>query len=222
MKLNTLTSAAALSLGLLISAPTWATLCPGPFSSVIQNSVRVAKEAEWRSAQTNANATNSVSATNPTREKRMKAFVKQFEKDIVTDWATPVWEFMPAAGVRSKVVFQTGGYGTGEVSKIQVSKLGPNGILEGTLLLPVSGHLGPESASRWSVTDTYNILVEVGGQRRANLVSNARSLNLVTVQEIQLQMVKGEVVRILYDRSGSAGPYGYIEGRALDLVWDGT
>ena len=36
------------------------------------------------------------------------------------------------------------------------------------------------------------------------------------------RLKKGETVRILYNRSGSAGPGGYIEGRALDLVWDGT
>ena len=56
---------------------------------------------------------------------------------------------------------------------------------------------------------------------RSDLIKDAPSKAFVTYQEVEIPMIKDQVVSIFYDRKGSAGPYGFIEGRKVELVWDG-
>jgi hypothetical protein len=87
--------------------------------------------------------------------------------------------------------------------------------------------VGLDNARKWAKTDKYFIGLQdlSGGAKNpqmVNLVDKAQSKDMVTFQELEVQLVKGEPIRVLYWRDGSGGPWGYIEGRAWEFVWDGT
>lgn len=118
-------------------------------------------------------------------------------------------------------------YHYNSVPRILVSGLEESGILRGTLLLPASGHTG--RAYEYAQKDSYDIyLEEVTGtnyssaRKTAKIASNARSLDVITAQEIAVQLAPGKVYQITYHRSGSGGPGGFAEGRVLQIVWDGN
>jgi len=190
-------------------------------NNCIANAFSSSPEANWRSSATNASQSQSFSPTSEKREKTIKSKTKKMEKETLDDGVAAQMALINAEGMKQKVVFLSGGYGTHEVTKIQFSKLGPAGIFKGTLLLSVSGHTGEVNARKWATTDTYSILAE-SNYLNTPIIKDAKSLGIVTLQEVEIPMKAGETIRILYDRSGSAGPHGYIEERALDLVWDGT
>jgi hypothetical protein len=142
------------------------------------------------------------------------------ENTVLVDEATPVMDYHLSDNVSWDYVRQGGDYGTGIYPKIKVSGLGSSGKLPLTLLLPVSGHTGAANARKWAKSDTYDIVMN-SSSGSTHLASNKKSLGVVTVQEIIVSLKKNETVTIMYDRSGSAGPGGFSEGRYLEIVWDG-
>jgi hypothetical protein len=116
---------------------------------------------------------------------------------------------------------QQQGYHYDRIPRIAVSGLGSNGILAGTLLLPVSGHTGLADAKAWSTTDTYSVFCEDSKGARQVIAKDQKSLDYITAQELAVQLRPNEVYKLLYYRSGSGGPSGYADGRVLEIVWDG-
>ena len=88
-------------------------------------------------------------------------------------------------------------------------------------MLPVSAHTGIANATKWAKTDTYSIYLEANGKVVATLANNVKSLDFITSQEISMNLQAGTVYQVTYHRSGSGGPGGFMEGRVLELVWDG-
>lgn len=207
----------------LFSQPGQAELCGFAFSSIPANKL---KAVDWRKEITQIKVGTTIANTDGYRERTLKSATKNLV-DSVMEGSTPCMEFYLARGVGENYLTQTGGYGSHTISKLEVSNLGGSGILQGTLLLPVSGHVGSTvternaNSQRWALTDTYDITMTVNGQTSV-LVSGAKSLGIVTIQEISVPLLPGQTARIAYVRSGSAGPAGFEEGRLLDLVWDGT
>ena len=114
------------------------------------------------------------------------------------------------------------GYHYEQVPRIDVTNLGPSGLLKGTLLLPVSGHTGIPNAERWAKSDTYRLyVVDSTGKEVAVIASAAPSRGVITAQEVAIQMTPNTLYRLLYFRSGSGGPGGYPDGRTYDIYWDG-
>lgn len=181
----------------------------------------VPKNMEWRSAFTNPSQVNTFIKSSKSREENIKDSIKDMENDVLVNQTTPGMGMIPIDKINEKALVEIGDYGSGIIGKYKVSKLGSGGVYKASMLLPVSGHVGVENAKRWATTDTYSIIVESGGQRTV-LVKDAKSKDIVTVQEIEIPLIKGVPVRVMYNRSGSLGPSGFAEGRALDLVWDGT
>jgi hypothetical protein len=185
-------------------------------------------QASWRSAITNLNQDGTVSKSTVRREQKIEFVVDDQVHDTTVAGQTPGMEFFPASGVRQKMLRETPGYGSHVTNQIRVSNVGPSGVLEGTLVLPVSGHVGTDKAKIWAVTDTYSVLYKPGTydysffNNAQNLVKDVKSLGPATVQEVKVPLVKDQVVTIVYNRKGSAGPAGYVEGRVLEIVWDGT
>ncbi|PIS10353.1 MAG: hypothetical protein COT73_09805 [Bdellovibrio sp. CG10_big_fil_rev_8_21_14_0_10_47_8] len=195
---------------------------------------------DWRTSITHQEQT--LAATSIERELWIKDAKKAMEDFIFVVQDTPEMIFAQAEGIqaRSPNVAITNaakntiplnytnlpgeqGYHYDQVPHIEVSNLGPSGVLTGTLLLPVSAHYGllPKSKG-WSTTDTYSIYLESkNGQRLATLAQDVRSLDYITAQEISLPLTVGETVRLTYYRSGSGGPPGYPDGRILEITWDG-
>lgn len=147
---------------------------------------------------------------------------------------TPIMRFYPFDGVKEQYL-SYGNYSTGAHTVIQVGRLpkGPqqnSGILQGTLLLPASGHVDYESALRYARNDTYTIKMSVSldaegkqfppsyGTGQTDLVKDKKSLGVITAQELAIPLYKGHVTRILYYRSGSAGPAGFFSGRVIDFI----
>lgn len=114
------------------------------------------------------------------------------------------------------------GYHYDEVPRIEVSGLGPSGILRGTLLLPVSSHTGMANAAKWAKTDTYDLYVlDASGKRILTIANSAPSRDFITAHELEIQMQPGQTYLLQYARSGSGGPSGYSDGRGYYLTWNG-
>ncbi len=177
-------------------------------------------EIKWRSAQTNLNQSGDVSATSNIRERHLKSSIKQMENSVNRS-STPIMALFPAEGQTESYLVKTRGYQSGIISRMEVGNLGESGVYKGTLVLPVSGHDGVTKAKQWATTDTYSIHME-SAAGTVTLIKDAPSKDIVTLQEIEIPLKRGEVVKILYDRSGSAGPGGFPEGRIIEFVWDGT
>jgi len=173
---------------------------------------------KWRESMTHMNHNGAAATTSQGRERTIKNQRQFMEDYIFSAKDTPEMEFYPAQGTKTKIIRT---YHNDTIPSIEVSSLGSARELHGTMLLPVSGHVGTENALRWAKTDTYDIFLE-GSRGKTPIVSQAKSLGLITAQEVILKLKKGELLRLTYYRSGSGGPSGYPSGRILEILWDGT
>jgi hypothetical protein len=208
-------------LSLSAPAPARAEVCgtPDTFSAAA-----FPKRAQWRTDITHANQDGGTATTSASRERTMRASVTQMTKDVLGG-ETPSMETHFAAGTDYDYLVESPGYGSHIVDRVEIRSLGVSGTeasVDATLLLPVSGHVGVENAKKWAVEDTYDIVWQIGDAQKQVLVHGAKSLGILSVQEVRIPLIKGEVVKVSYYRSGSLGPAGYVEGRVIELVWDGT
>jgi hypothetical protein len=108
-----------------------------------------------------------------------------------------------------------------EVS-VKFTNLGVDGQLKGTLLLPVSGHAGIENAKVWAKNDTYSIfLVDENDRTVAVVARDVKSLDYISIQEVDVKIQPNKIYKLTYHRSGSGGPWGFPAGRILTFTWDG-
>lgn len=175
---------------------------------------------KWRSQITHMNTDKAFTDSSASREKEIRSSVVSMENTVLVDEATPVMDYHFSENVDWDYVRQGGDYGTGIYPKVKVSGLGSSGKLPLTLILPVSGHTGAANARKWAKSDTYSIVMTSASNNK-DIVNDAKSLGVITLQEIIVPLKKNEVVTIMYDRSGSAGPGGFSEGRYLEIIWDG-
>lgn len=173
----------------------------------------------WRTANTHLTSDAEFVKTTAAREKKIKETGKNMELFILEDKDVPEMEFFAEAGTKVKVVRH---WRENKIPYIEVGGLGSSGLLRGSLLLPVSGHVGTENARKWAKTDTYQLFLEPKQGKAWSLVGKAKSLDLITLHEIELPLKKGEPMKLTYHRSGSGGPAGFPEGRIIEILWDGT
>lgn len=221
----------------IVAAPAYANSCQ---ASAFNESNPLAAEAGWRSAFSHGSPTAVKVATSQARETEMQEQRQHMENEVLGKGMpgdTPPIEFYAADGVKMKYLHRTDG-NSHVPTKIVLSNVGSSGLVSATMLLPVSGHTGAKNAQAWAKTDTYTLKTDVSldkdgkkwanenysdkGDPQPNLVYEAKSLDLVTAQDVQVQLVKDKMVRIMYYRSGSGGPAGYFDGRVVELLWDGT
>jgi hypothetical protein len=183
-----------------------------------------ASETQWRQAFTHANSQGEYSATSDKREKLLEKRRAYMEKYIFDKTDTPEMEFVSEEGVKVTVIRENiSPQGHDQTAQIKVGGIGAAGILKGSLLLPVSGHCGIASAKQWSKTDLYDVQAWDENDRKTGmLATGAKSLDLITIHEVELPLVKGKFVKMAYYRGGSGGPGGYYTGRVIEVMWDGT
>lgn len=175
-------------------------------------------EIQWRAGVTHLLGNGEAAATTPLRETKMQGVKVALEDFIFKHVDVPEMEFIAAEGVVVKLIKT---WQKNELPFIEVGNI-PGGKLRGTILLPVSGHLGNENARKWAKSDTYTLYLKDQQGNSQAIVQNAASLDAITFQELEIALVQGQVYRLEYHRSGSGGPSGFPGGRILDLHWDGT
>lgn len=210
----------------------------------LQNALSGSPESAWRSAT--SYASNAV-ASSVAREAAIKKEQTEMEDLILGRNGQPndipPITFFAAEGVKQTYKVRTTFNDGDPITEIIVSNLGQSGILKGTLLVPVSGHVGLENAIAWSKSDTFQIAVDTtkdGGKtwkddsydvndngisNSPNLIylaNNAKSLGFVTKHDIEVKLEKNQPIRLVYFRSGSSGPAGYYNGRVMQITWDGN
>lgn len=198
-----------------------------------------AVDTSWRSASTQPFADKSLSPTSASREQTMKNQSKYME-DFILNYRgeygvgdIPPMEFLFAEGSHYNTISTSYGVG-GRITRFSVTNLKSKaGKVKGTLLLPVSGHQGNVNARRWAVTDFYQVRLDTnpnntpsthsswGRTGHETLLVRSKSLDLVTKQEVELQLIPNIPLVVLYEREGSAGIGGYVEGRVMEFIWDG-
>ncbi len=186
-------------------------------------------EAQWRSNITHAGPNNVTWRSDAAREQAIKNQMKHQTDEHNGVFAghpdTPPMVVVPVTGtaIRFTKAWE-------EYKNMQADVAGTtvqDGILRATILLPVSGHTGLANAKKWSTTDTYSLYWEDAQGKRTTIVKDAKSLDMITLHDIEVPLKDGEVITLLYERSGSLGVDGYQGGRALELTWrkndtDGT
>lgn len=170
---------------------------------------------KWRAASTNE-VSGTIVPTTWLREETIMNEQKRMD-ELVQNGITPIWNVVFSPDVYFTRT-QYGQYQTGKYPKFNVSTDG-EATLRATLFLPVSAHVGIDNARSWSKSDTYTIWAEVDGVK-TYLVKDVKSLDLITLQDIAIPLVKDKEVLIFYQRSGNS-IYGYIEGRKMGFTWDG-
>lgn len=216
--------------------------CKSYFSSTVELGIPHAPEATgaWRANITNAQTAGEVAPTSVAREEYINKAAGSQLTFMNSHEDTPEMVLVQAEGVRVSVATKEAyeditpiplAYQPGaakqtkhfeEVPRLEVTGLGPSGILKGTLLLPVSAHNGLVNANNWAKVDLYKVVIaDAQGRQTGKIVIDAPSRGPITIQEFAVQMVPGQVIQIQYARNGSAGVAGYAEGRVYELVWDG-
>jgi hypothetical protein len=216
--------------------------CKSYFSSTVELGIPHATEATgtWRSKITNSQTSGEVAPTSAAREEFINKAASAQLRFMNSHEDTPEMVMVQAEGVTVSVpakealtditpiplayepgaAKQTTHYD--DIPRLNVTGLGPSGILKGTLVLPVSAHNGLANAIAWAKGDLYKVVVaDAQGRQTSSIVIDAPSRGPVTLQEFAVQMVPGQVIQIQYARNGSLGVGGYAEGRVYELVWDG-
>ena len=178
----------------------------------------------------------SYAVSSPAREAHLMKVRQTMEDEILGVNAytghgdTPPIEFISAVGVNEQYVFHTIGKGPTQsivkVSNVQKSAQAGEGSLNGTLLLPASGHTGAANARLYAASDTYSMTYSISSDAAGkqfpsgekSLIKDAKSLGVVTLHEVSIPVFKGHMTRISYYRSGSGGPDGYFDGRVIDFI----
>lgn len=190
-------------------------LCRAFFNGRIQS-------ADWRAFQTVVDQAREKAPTSSVRETEIKAYAKFSMKEMNEESTLGMGIFF-AEGTQEYTIRAAGEYGTGISPIYNVSNI-KNGKLKMTMVLPVSSHAGLNNTRRWAFADTYDIILRVGGRngKTSYLAKDVKSRDYLTIQEIEVPLVKGETVEVLYNRHGSFGPDIYAEGRIVGLQWNGN
>jgi hypothetical protein len=201
-------------------------------------------DLSWRSSISHKDNSGSYAQTSAAREAEITRIRQKMEDEVLGVGAfvghgdTPPIEFVSADGVQESYASHSDGANHQmtviKVGKVDVGAKANEGVLKGTLLVPASGHTGAANARLYAAKDTFTVRYEVSldaqgtkfpseyGDAGSALSEDAKSLGLVTANELNIPLVKNHVTRIYYFRSGSGGPAGYFDGRVIDFVWDGT
>jgi hypothetical protein len=172
-------------------------------------------EFGWRRAFTNSLPSDKAFATSKKREKNIKDSMDLMKIEL-EDSDTPPMIVVPTAGTKIEFTKDWEEYGPMHARVLG----GSDGVLRATVLLPVSAHTGMDNAKKWSKTDTYSLNYVDASGKESTLIKDAKSLDLITAQEVEIPLVEGKAIRLLYYRSGSGGPGGYSGGRDLYLTWE--
>jgi hypothetical protein len=219
----------------LFSTPARGELCASTF-----HISPLPPEVIWRKDTTHVLPNGEIVPSSGNREKNMQTVSLQMEDFILNfkgEYGTgdiPPMRFFPVEGANIHATAVANGL-NGIITQYSVSGVGAKAAIEGTLLLPVSGHSGNSNARTWALTDTYDVRLDsnptlepathysYGHTRKEKiLVKDTKSLGLVTKQEVSIPLIAHVPVVVLYYRRGSAGPSGYIEGRVMEFLWNGT
>jgi hypothetical protein len=203
-------------------------------------SAQLPKEADWRKDRTNPSQSGEFAATSAAREKQIERTIVGMEDFILNfkgDYGTgdiPWMRFIPAEGTDFSYITQSNGL-NGSITRVAVRNAGNPPVIRGSLLLPVSGHNGNDNARKWAKTDHYVVNIDTNRKNTPSthhsyghdnkmkaLFGDAKSLDLVTVQDVEIALIPNVPVVVTYYRKGSAGVEGYIEGRVMEFIWDGT
>lgn len=177
-------------------------------------------DINWRAGATQELGKGGTHRSSSARESLIKKSIELMEKEVKGELSgnnhsdTPPMIVVPTDGTEINFTQRWQEYGDMHAEVTGA----PDGILRATVLVPVSGHTGLANAKRWAKTDTYSLNYK-NGSKETPLVSNEKSLDLVTAQEVEIPLVDGKPITLLYYRSGSGGPGGYAGGRILHLTW---
>lgn len=126
--------------------------------------------------------------------------------------------FLPGAGVRFEAYAFS--YHTGKAKEMNLSQKPADGMVRGTIVINVSGHDGADRAKEYAKTNSYNICVTMpdGKQIRLNNIprNNPSDTEYATKIPIEFPWQEG-VAKIEAWPTGSAGVFGYIEGRRYQV-----
>lgn len=181
-------------------------------------------DAHWRNAVTHPLPDKTSWKSDATREAEIKRQMKHQTDEHNGVYGghpnTPPLVIVPVSGtaVRFTKAWQEYSNMVAEVTGTTVQ----DGILRATVLLPVSAHTGLVDAKKWAKSDTYTLSWQDKNGKITPIVKDAKSLDMITLHDIEVPLVDGEKVTLMYERSGSGGVSGYAGGRAVELTWRKT
>ncbi|MEK7357308.1 MAG: hypothetical protein AAB250_12725 [Bdellovibrionota bacterium] len=199
-----------------------AATCTSVFHPSARSTVPAA--AAWRKASTQG-ALNETTRAREEEIKRQQAWqFSMIDGTMLGKGDTPPMYFVSAAREVSRELVRSQGL-HGTFTHVEVKTAATNPTVKGTLLLPVSGHLTMKDATQWSKTDTFSIVAQEGQGPNGDqfpslsggmvLAQKVKSLDYITKLELEVPLVRGKQIRLLYYRDGSGGPGGYMEGRVM-------
>jgi hypothetical protein len=153
----------------------------------------------------------------PQARGEIDAYTQMMEGSIFQQ-ATPPFALIHMSSSHSMREVRSSSYKQGITAKFLVSGL-RGGSFPVTALFPVSGHVGPAEAARYSRTNVYSVEIEYADGTTETMRVNATGY--VTEKPLELKLQKGtNFVRFYPEGSGGVG--GFRSGREIELEYDGN
>jgi hypothetical protein len=153
----------------------------------------------------------------PQARGEIDAYTQMMEGSIFQQ-ATPPFALIHMSSSHTMREVRSSSYKQGITARFQVSGL-RGGTFPVTALFPVSGHVGPAEAARYSRTNVYSVEIEYADGTTETMRVNATGY--VTEKPLELKLQKGtNYVRFYPEGSGGVG--GFRSGREIELEYDGN
>ena len=111
-------------------------------------------------------------------------------------------------------------YHTGKTKQMNLKSVPADGMFRGTVVVNVSGHDGADKAKQYAETNTYNVRVTLPNGKVLEALTVPRNepgkAEYSTKIPIEFPAMEGKTVVEAWP-TGSAGVWGYVEGRRYSL-----
>jgi len=152
------------------------------------------------------------------RVSKLPKEAKWLKKEMAQDAKNGVASMTHIVAHNAKMQVKSFDYGTRKPQEATVSKAPKDGMMDLTVLMTVSGHT--KEADKFAQENVYNIRVTLPDGTKQTMGGIKANGDYSTAQNISFPLQNG-TTKVEAWPDGSAGPYGYVEGRVININHDG-
>ena len=172
----------------------------------------------WGSPPQQAQAAQVSTGPLAPRSANLPREAKWLKKDMAQNAKDGVASMTHIVAHNAKMDIRAFDYGSRKPQEATMSKAPKDGMMDLTVLMSVSGHT--READKFAQENVYNIRVTLPDGTKQTMGGIKANGEYCTAQNISFPVQKG-VTKVEAWPDGSAGPYGYVEGRVININYDG-
>ena len=152
------------------------------------------------------------------RVSKLPKEAKWLKKEMAQDAKDGVASMTHIVGHNAQMQIKGFDYGSGKAQEATVLKAPKDGTMDLTVLMSVSGHT--KEADKFAQENVYNVRVTLPDGSKQTMGGIKANGEYCTAQNISFPLQQG-TTKVEAWPDGSAGPYGYVEGRVINISYDG-